>query len=287
LLNVLNGSGPVTGDAIVRHPDIGKITFTGSTATGRHIGAITGELLKSVTLELGGKTGFMVFADADLDRAADALVFSAFNNAGQTCTAGSRLLVEASIAADFVDRVASRLNNIVIGDPLDLETRIGPVISARHRKMIMAHLTAPSTTELKHMELRPRSLPETGFYVEPSILLDVSPTAAIAQEEVFGPMITVTSFISDDEAIAMANATRYGLATTVWTNSFQRARRVSREARSGLVWINTAHSLHPGSPYGGYKQSGVGLEMGQEAIQQHMKIKSVWVEDNAWQSPWA
>lgn len=287
LLNVLNGSGPIIGDAIVRHPDIGKITFTGSTAVGRRIGAITGELLKSVTLELGGKTGFMVFADADLDRAADALVFSAFNNAGQTCTAGSRLLVEGTIADDFVGRVASRLDETVIGDPLDPATRIGPVISARHRKMILAHLQAPSTTELKHMGLRPRSLPEAGFYVEPSILLDVSPTAAIAQEEVFGPMITVTPFASDDEAVEMANATRYGLATTVWTNNFSRARRISREARSGLIWINTVHSLHPGSPYGGHKQSGVGHEMGQEAIQQHMKIKSVWMEDKDWQSPWA
>ncbi|MFU0506212.1 aldehyde dehydrogenase family protein [Pseudaminobacter sp. NGMCC 1.201702] len=286
LLNVLNGSGATIGEMIVRHPDIGKITFTGSTPTGRHIGSITGDLLKSVTLELGGKTGFILFADADLDRAADALVFSAFNNAGQTCTAGSRPLVEASIAKDFVDRIASRLNDIVIGDPLDLETRIGPVISARHRNMILAHLAGPSTTGLKRLELPSRSLPEAGFYVSPSIFLDVSPTAAIAQEEVFGPMITVTSFTSDDEAIEMANATRHGLATTVWTSSFQRARRVSREARSGLVWINTAHSLHPGSPYGGYKQSGVGVEMGQEAVQQHMKIKSVWMEDNVWQSPW-
>jgi acyl-CoA reductase-like NAD-dependent aldehyde dehydrogenase len=287
LLNVLNGSGPTIGDAIVRHPDIGKITFTGSTSVGRRIGAITGDLLKSVTLELGGKTGFMVFADADLDRAADALVFSAFNNAGQTCTAGSRLLVEASIAGEFVSKVADRLNDIAIGDPLDPETRIGPVISARHRDMVLAHLAAASASGLKRFDLPSRSLPEAGFYVEPSIFLDVSPTAAIAQEEVFGPMITVTSFTSDDEAIVIANGTRYGLATTVWTNSFQRARRVSREARSGLIWINTAHSLHPGSPYGGYKQSGVGLEMGQEAIQQHMKIKSVWMEDNAWQSPWA
>lgn len=287
LLNVLNGIGPSTGDAIVRHPDIGKITFTGSTAVGRRIGAITGELLKSVTLELGGKTGFMVFADADLDRAADALVFSAFNNAGQTCTAGSRLLVEASIAGEFVTKVADRLNDIVIGDPLDPATQIGPVISARHRDTVLAHLAAASTSGLKRFELRPRSLPKAGFYIGPSIFMDVNPDAPIAQEEVFGPMITVTSFTSDDEAISIANATRYGLATTVWTNNFQRARRVSREARSGLVWINTVHSLHPGSPYGGYKQSGVGLEMGQEAIQQHMKIKSVWMEENAWRSPWA
>lgn len=285
LLNVLNGSGPSTGEAIVYHPDIGKITFTGSTAVGRRIGAITGELLKSVTLELGGKTGFMVFADADLDRAADALVFSAFNNAGQTCTAGSRLLVEAPIATQFLEKVADRLNDIVIGDPLDPETRIGPVISARHRDMVLARLAAASS--LKRLKLRPRALPKAGFYIGPTIFLDVTPDAPIAQEEVFGPTITATSFTSDDEAISIANATPYGLATTVWTNDFQRARRVSREARSGLIWINTVHSLHPGSPYGGYKQSGVGLEMGQEAIQQHMKVKSVWMEENAWKSPWA
>lgn len=287
LLNVVNGNGPETGDAIVRHPDIGKITFTGSTAVGRRIGAIAGEMLKSTTLELGGKTGFMVFADADLDRAADALVFSAFNNAGQTCTAGSRLLVETSIASQFVEKVATRLNTVVIGDPLDPETRVGPIISARHHDMVVAHLAAAASSGVKKSALLPKSLPETGFYVEPTIFLDVDPTLAIAQEEVFGPMITVTRFSSDDEAIAIANGTRYGLATTVWTSNFHRARRVSREARSGLVWINTAHSLHPGSPYGGYKQSGVGLEMGEEAIQQHMKIKSIWMEDNAWQSPWS
>ena len=287
LLNVINGDGPTVGDAIVRHVEIGKIAFTGSTAVGRQIGAIGGELLKSLTLELGGKTGFIVFADADLERAADALVFSAFNNAGQTCTAGSRLLVEASIADKFVDMIAARLRRVRIGDPLEPETQVGPAISARHRDAVRGRLVEASALGLTRLDLGRWSLPANGYYLEPTVLLDVDPTMRIAQEEVFGPIVTVTAFADDDEAIAIANGTPYGLATTVWTGSLQRSRRVAREVLSGLVWINNAHSLHPGSPYGGYKHSGVGLEMGEEAIQQHMKAKSVWIDDGSWQSPWA
>lgn len=287
LLNVLNGDGPTVGDAIVRHAEIGKIAFTGSTAVGRQIGAIGGELLKSLTLELGGKTGFIVFADADLERAADALVFSAFNNAGQTCTAGSRLLVEASVADRLVGMIAARLRRVRIGDPLEPETQVGPTISARHRDAVRSRLAEASALGLRRLDLGPWSLPANGYYLEPTVFLEVDPKMRIAQEEVFGPVVTMTAFADDDEAIAIANGTRYGLATTVWTGSLQRSRRVAREVLSGLVWINNAHSLHPGSPYGGYKQSGVGLEMGEEAIQQHMKAKSVWIDDGSWQSPWA
>ncbi|MGD0187230.1 MAG: aldehyde dehydrogenase family protein [Roseiarcus sp.] len=286
LLNILNGTGEIVGDAIVRHPEIGKIAFTGSTAVGRQIARIGGEFLKSTTLELGGKTGFVVFADADLERAADALVYSAFNNAGQTCTAGSRLLVEASVAVVMAEMIASRLRRIRIGDPLDPETLVGPAISARHRDKVRRYIAEAAGTGLKRLDTGPWSLPAEGYYLEPTVFLDVDPKLAIAQEEVFGPVVTVSPFVGDDEAIAIANGTSYGLATTVWTNSLQRAGTVAREARSGLVWVNTVHSLHPGSPYGGYKQSGLGVEMGEEAIQQHMKVKSVWMDDGSWRSPW-
>jgi acyl-CoA reductase-like NAD-dependent aldehyde dehydrogenase len=164
---------------------------------------------------------------------------------------------------------------------------VGPTISARQRDAVRSRLVEASALGLKVLDLGPWSLPANGFYLEPTVFLDVDPKVRIAQEEVFGPVVTVTTFIDDDEAIALANGTRYGLATTVWTGSFQRSRRVAREVLSGLVWINNVHSLHPGSPYGGYKQSGVGLEMGQEAIQQHMKVKSIWVDDGSWQSPWS
>lgn len=286
LLNVLNGSGPRLGGAIVGHPQIGKISFTGSTSTGRHIGATAGHLLKSVTLELGGKTGFIVFADADLERAADALVFSAFNNAGQTCTAGSRLLIERSAAAHFTAMIAERIARIQIGDPLDPDTQLGPVISDRHRKIVHGHLLDASNHGLARLAVPVPTLPETGFFVAPTVFLDVNPGLNLAQEEIFGPVVTVSEFADEDEALAIANGTPYGLATTVWTANLERAFKISREAQSGLVWINTVHSLHPGSPYGGFKQSGVGHELGSEAVQQHMKAKSVWIEDHAWQSPW-
>lgn len=287
LLNVLNGEGPTIGEAIVRHADIGKITFTGSTSVGRWIGALGGELLKSVTLELGGKTGFIVFADADLERAADAFVYSAFNNAGQTCTAGSRLLIEKTVAQDFYRLISERIEAIRIGDPLDPETQLGPAISWRHFGEIRRRLSDPENSDLKKLPLAMPALPETGYYLEPAVFVDVDPKRSIAQHEIFGPVVTATAFSDADEAIAIANGTPYGLATTVWTSNLAKARRVSREAQSGLVWINTVHSLHPGSPYGGYRQSGVGHEMGMEAIQQHMKIKSVWIEEGPWQSPWA
>lgn len=286
LLNVLNGSGPTIGDAIVRHRDIGKITFTGSTSVGRGIGTLAGGALKSVTLELGGKTGFIVLADADLERAADALVFSAFNNAGQTCTAGSRLLVADSVADAFLRMVSARIGRIRAGDPLDPDTLVGPTISARHRDQIRARMKEAEAAGLVPLDAARVAVPEQGFFVPPTVYLDVDPAHALAREEIFGPIVTVSRFRDVDEAIAISNATPYGLATTVFTTNIQSARRISRRAQSGIVWVNTVHSLHPGSPYGGYKQSGVGLEMGEEAIRQHMHIKTIWSEDGDWQSPW-
>lgn len=287
MLNVLNGDGASIGEAIVAHPSIGKITFTGSTPVGRRIGEIGGRLLKSVTLELGGKTGFVVFADADLERAADAFVFSAFNNVGQTCTAGSRLLVEERASERFYGLIAKRIDAIRIGDPLDPETRVGPAISKRHFDQIRARLAQATELGMAKLPLPPPTLPDSGYFIPPVVFVGVDPRNPLAQEEIFGPVVTATEFTDIDQAVAIANGTPYGLATTVWTSSLPTARRVSREAQSGLVWINTVHSLHPGSPYGGYRQSGVGQEMGSEAIHQHMKIKSTWIEEGAWQNPWA
>lgn len=286
MLNVLNGAGPVVGDAVVRHPEIGKITFTGSTGVGRSIGAIAGEGLKSVTLELGGKTGFIVFADADLEAAADALVFSAFNNAGQTCTAGSRLLVQDTVSEDFLHLVRDRIERIVIGDPLDPATWLGPAISAHHQQKVLRTISEAMDAGLERISVAERALPSKGFFIDPVIFRGVDPRLDIAQQEIFGPLVTVTEFQDDDEALAIANGTPYGLATTAWTSDIYRARRIGREAKTGIVWINTVHSLHPGSPYGGYKQSGSGVEMGEEAIRQHMKSKSVWIEDGRWAGPW-
>jgi acyl-CoA reductase-like NAD-dependent aldehyde dehydrogenase len=287
LLSVLNGPGPITGDRIARHPAIGKLTFTGSTDVGRHLGGLAGTLLKSVTLELGGKSGFVVFADTDLEIAADALVFSATNNAGQTCTAATRLIVEESVAERLLDLVRVRIGRLRVGDALQPDTMVGPIISAQQRTRIRDYIEKAEKSGAIRLPLGRLELPEQGYFVEPVIFVDADPAAPISQEEVFGPVVTVVRFSEEEEALALANGTRYGLATSLWTDSLSRAQRLVPRVESGLIWINSAHSLHPASPYGGYKQSGLGTEMGSEAVQQHMRVKSVWVEHGGWESPWS
>jgi len=286
LLNVLNGIGNVTGEALIRNPVIGQVSFTGSTDVGRHIGLVCGDTLKSVSLELGGKAAFIVFDDADLDRAADALVFSAFNNAGQTCTAATRLFLSKSIAKNFLNAVMKRLSKVQFGNPLDPDTLIGPLISAKQMHRVHDYFLAGVAEGALSLDLDTIALPDDGYFVKPIIFQNVKPDMRIAQEEVFGPLLSVFEFEDEDDVVEQANATVYGLAGSAWTSDLQRATRLARSLKAGLVWINTVHSLHPGSPYGGFKQSGTGLEMGQEAIQHLMKSKSVWIEEGPWQSPW-
>ncbi|MCH8863630.1 MAG: aldehyde dehydrogenase [Proteobacteria bacterium] len=286
LLNVVNGLGNVTGEALIRNPQISKVSFTGSTDVGRHIGSVCGEALKSVTLELGGKSAFIVFDDADLDRAADALVFSAFGNGGQTCTAATRLFLSKKTTPTFLDAVMKRLSKLQIGDPLDPETHVGPLISDKQMKRVQGYIDTAIDDGAQAIDLKSIAVPEDGYFIKPVIFQNVRPDMRIAQEEVFGPLLSVFEFDDEDEVVELANATAYGLAGTAWTADVHRATRLARSLKAGLVWINTVHSLHPGSPYGGFKQSGQGLEMGQEAIQQLMKSKSIWIEEGPWQSPW-
>jgi phenylacetaldehyde dehydrogenase len=289
LLNVVNGAGDETGRAIVAHPRIPKVTFTGSTEVGRLIGRACGESLKSVTLELGGKTANVVFADADLAAAADAAVFTAFMNQGQTCTAGTRLLVQDTIADEFLALVTERMRRIVVGDPLAPETQVGPVVSAEQFERITSYVRAglDEGARLLAGGERPKDVPESGFFLQPAMFVDVEPTMRIAREEIFGPVLSVLRFRDEDDAIAQANATPYGLAATVWTDNVGRVHRFAEQAQAGIVWANTVHTLHPGSPYGGYKQSGVGAEMGIEAVNHLMRLKSIWIGTQPWRSPWA
>jgi acyl-CoA reductase-like NAD-dependent aldehyde dehydrogenase len=287
LLNVLNGPGELTGEAIVADDRIGKIAFTGSTAVGRHVAELASRNLKSVTLELGGKTGFVVFADADLERAADALVFSAMNNAGQTCTAASRLLLETSISDSFLRLISDRINRIAIGDPLEPATQVGPLISAKQKGAVVAYCKSAIAAGVRQARLEPRPVPEQGYFVEPKVFLDVDPRSRLAQDEIFGPVVAHATFRTESEATDLVNGTSYGLATTIWTRDLARGLRMSRRSQSGLVWVNNVHTLHPGSPYGGYKNSGIGVEMGDECIRQHMKLKSIWIDEGNWQTPWA
>jgi acyl-CoA reductase-like NAD-dependent aldehyde dehydrogenase len=242
-----------------------------------------------VTLELGGKTANVVFSDADLAAAADAAVFTAFMNQGQTCTAGTRLLVQETIADEFLALVTDRMGRIVVGDPLAPGTQVGPVVSAAQFERINSYVRAglDEGARLLVGGEPPRDAPATGFFLQPVLFVDVEPTMRIAREEIFGPVLSVLRFRDEDEAIALANGTPYGLAATVWTNNVGRVHRFAEQAQAGIVWANTVHTLHPGSPYGGYKQSGVGAEMGIEAVNQLMRLKSIWIGTGPWRSPWA
>lgn len=286
LVSVVTGPGELTGAALVSHPGVEKITFTGSTGVGRSIGRTCGEALKSVSLELGGKSPMLVFADADLDAAADAAVYTAFLNTGQTCTAGTRLLLHESVAEEMLRRIRDRVATLRVGDPLDESTDVGPVVSHQQLTTIEGYVRSGIEEGAKPIELA-IAVPDQGYFHKPVIFTDVDSTMRIAREEIFGPVLSVFTFRTREEAVEMANDTPYGLAASVWTSDLDLAHRLTPVLEAGLVWINCVHVLHPGSPYGGYKTSGVGLEMGEEAVSQLMKVKSVWTAVGKWQTPWS
>lgn len=286
LVSVLNGPGEVIGAAIVEHPLIDKISFTGSTSVGRLIGGRCGELLKSVSLELGGKSPFIVFPDADLAAAAAAATFTAFLNAGQTCTAGTRLLLHESIMDEFLRQLRRHVERLKIGDPLDETTDFGPIVSERQLQAVRQFVASGAQEGARRLDINV-DVPDTGWFHEPVLFSEVSSSMRIAREEIFGPVLSVFSFGDEDEAVALANDTEYGLAASVWTQDNARTSRLSATLQTGLIWINCVHALHAGSPYGGYKSSGVGVEMGEEAIGQLMKVKSIWTAVEPWRSPWA
>jgi acyl-CoA reductase-like NAD-dependent aldehyde dehydrogenase len=288
LLNILHGPGEITGNALAAHAGVGKVAFTGSTVVGRQIGRLCGESLKSVTLELGGKSPNIVFEDADLDTAVEAAAFTIAVNQGQTCTAGTRLLLQAGIAEAFVPRLIARLSRLRIGDPLNPEVEIGPVISRTQLERIERYVGAAERgggRVVRIEQLRPLQL-RNGFFCAPVVVSHVATSETVAQEEVFGPLLTVFVFDTEEEALALANQSSFGLAAMLWTNDIRRVHRMTRRLSCGIVWNNVVHALHPGSPYGGYKASGMGVEMGMEAITQFMKIKSLWIGINEWRSGW-
>jgi betaine-aldehyde dehydrogenase len=283
VVNVLPGLGHVAGQYIAEHPEIGKVAFTGSTAVGRKIVQASSGNLKKVQLELGGKGANVVFGDANIDAVVQGSAFGIFHNQGQACIAASRLIVHESIADDLLERFTSLARSIRIGDPLDPSTEMGPLTSQMHRDRVLSYVDV--AREQGGRVLAGGKAPDAaalanGCYVEPTIV-QAKPTDRVAQEEVFGPFVAVSTFKSDEEALAIANGTEYGLGAGLWTRDLQRAHLFARQLKSGMVWINCYKRVSPGSPFGGVGASGYGREMGFEVMREYTQAKSVWVNVDA------
>jgi aldehyde dehydrogenase (NAD+) len=281
VLNVVPGFGETAGAALVRHPGVDKIAFTGSTAVGKIIMREAAETLKKVSLELGGKSPNIVFEDADVEAAVRGSFNAIFYNTGQCCTAGSRLLVHKSVHDQVVEKLVDRAKKLTPGDPLDPKTRVGPVISEEQLTRVMGYIdrgNAEGASLLTGGKRWQQSGYERGYWIEPTIFGGVSTEHTIATEEIFGPVLATLTFEDEEEAIRIANQTIYGLAAGVWTTNVKRAHRVAKRLEAGTIWVNTYHPLDAASPFGGYKQSGNGRELGAYALDLYTQIKSVWVD---------
>lgn len=283
VVNILPGLGQVAGQYIAEHPEIAKIAFTGSTATGRRIVQASAGNLKKVQLELGGKGANIVFEDAFLPAAINGAAWAIFHNQGQACIAGARLVLHESIAEEFLEKFTALAKSIRLGNPLDPNTEMGPLTSQMHRDRVLSYVDVARQEggEVLSGGKAPGGDLSAGCYVEPTIVRAKSTHDRIAQEEVFGPFVTVLTFKTDEEALAIANSTEYGLGAGLWTRNLQRAHLMAREIKSGMVWINCYKRVNPGSPFGGVGQSGYGREMGFDVMREYTQAKSVWVNIDA------
>ncbi|MDX6594440.1 MAG: hypothetical protein QOJ13_3636 [Gaiellales bacterium] len=278
-LNVVPGPGSTVGDALVGHPDVGKIGFTGSTEVGAGIARKAADTIKRVTLELGGKSACVVFADADLEKVGRLAPFAVFENCGQDCCARSRLIVEESVKDEVLERYAATTAAIRVGMPIDPETQVGPMISAAQRETVEGYIRAgvdAGATVVTGGE-RPGGELERGFFLRPTVLDGVTNDMRVAREEIFGPVVSVITFRDEAEAIRIANDTPYGLSGSLWTRDGARQLRVAQALRTGVLGVNTNSSVFVQMPFGGYKQSGVGKELGMHALEHNTELKSVFI----------
>jgi acyl-CoA reductase-like NAD-dependent aldehyde dehydrogenase len=289
VVNVLTGPGGVVGSAICEHPEVDKIAFTGETETGRGILRQSAGTIKKVSLELGGKSPNIVFPDADLDEAVNGSLFAVFTNAGQRCTARTRLFLHESIHDRFMADFVGKAGQIRIGNPLDWETQMGPVISPTQCDRVLSFVERAKAegADLAHGGRRVTDDPfAAGNYVYPTVFDHVRNDMTIAQEEVFGPVLSVIPFNDDAEVVGLANNTMYGLAATIWTNDIKRAHRLAAAIRAGNVSINYPTVNPPEAPFGGYKQSGVGRELSRHALDLYTQVKNVVVNLNPQPFDW-
>ena len=282
VVNVVPGFGQDVGEELVRNPQVDKVSFTGSTAVGRRVMSLASESLKKCTLECGGKSANIVLDDADINLAVDGAMYAIFYHSGQCCEAGSRLLLPQTLHDEFVERLVAKTRKIILGDPKSDSTDMGPVISAKQQDRIRGYIEkgksqgavlaigggVPSSPELA-----------SGFFVEPTIFVNVNNESVIAQEEIFGPVLSVIKYSSDEEAVRLANASPYGLAGGVWSRDKERALSVARRLRAGTVWINEWHLISEKAPFGGYKQSGIGREFGTDGLKEYTETKHLHIDE--------
>jgi len=276
--NVVSGGGSTAGAALVRHPDVDKISFTGSTEVGRQVMRMAADSNKRVTLELGGKSPNVIFADADLKAAVRGALTGIFYGKGEVCAAGSRLLVERSAHAQVVEQLAEGAKKLTPGDPLDKNTRLGALVSKKQRETVLSYIAKGvaegATLVAGGNAVQPNG---KGYFVEATVFDAVTPEMTIAREEIFGPVLAVLTFDDFDAGVKLANRSMYGLAAGIWTKDIQKAHRAARAIRAGTVWINSYNCYDSGAPFGGFKASGFGRDLGRDALDGYLETKTVWV----------
>ena len=281
VVNIVTGYGNEVGEPLVTHPDVAKVAFTGGDRTGEHIYQLAARGIKHVTLELGGKSANIVFDDADLDQAVNGVVSGIFAATGQTCIAGSRALIHRPVYDAFVDHLVRLAQTARMGNPLELSTQVGPITTRPQYEKVLEYIRiAKEEGALCRLGGGPAQRPEcgSGWFVEPTVFTNVRPDMRVANEEIFGPVLSIIPFEDEDEAVRIANGTIYGLAAGVWTTSMRRAISMAERLEAGTVWVNTYRAISYMSPFGGYKRSGIGRESGADAIREYLQTKSVWID---------